>query len=58
MAQTHEYKLIIGSVKQPINEQLKREGQQGWKPILMSTPLDGPNGSAHVYVILEHPIGG
>jgi hypothetical protein len=57
MPQTHEYKLIIGTIKHPLTDQLKQEGRQGWKPILMSTPLDGPNGSAQVYIILEHTLG-
>jgi hypothetical protein len=57
MPQTHEYKLIVGTVKHPINDLLRAEGRQGWRPILMSTPAEGPNGTIHVYVILEHPLG-
>jgi hypothetical protein len=57
MPQTHEYKLIIGTVRAPLDNQLAQEGRKGWKPILMSTPLDGPNGTAQVYVILEHALG-
>jgi hypothetical protein len=56
MPPTHDYKLIIGSVKHPINDQLRTEGHQGWKPILMSTPLDR-DGTPQVYIVLEHVRG-
>jgi len=57
MAQTHEYKLIVGSVKHPLNDQLRQEGQKDWRPILMSTPTDSNTGVINVYVILERPVG-
>jgi hypothetical protein len=56
MPQTHEYKLIISSPKNPIQEQLSLEGRKGWKPILLSTPTD-KTGTVHVYIVLEHALG-
>jgi hypothetical protein len=57
MPQSHEYKLIVGTVRLPVNDQLREEGRQGWKPILMSTAHDQPNAGANLYLILERALG-